>query len=113
MIEWKLAFAKLVGRVRHTAHVILEKDDKYLLVQEAVPGIRGLWGWPGGGVKRGESPEQAAEREAEEETGFDVELVRSLGEIHDEKRGSVRHIFWGKIKNGELRINEFEHMDAG
>ncbi len=112
-IEWKLIFSKLIGRVRHTAHVILEKDGKYLLVQEAVPGIRGLWGLPGGGIGRGESPERAAEREAEEETGFDVELIRNLGEIRDGKRGSVRHIFLGEIKNGELRINKFEHMSAG
>lgn len=113
MIEWKLVLFRLIGRVRHTAHVVLKRDGKYLLVQEVTPGIRGLWGWPGGGVKAGESPEQAAEREAEEETGFDVELIRKFGEIRDQKRGSVRHIFLGEIKSGRLKINKFEHMNAG
>lgn len=112
-IEWKLILCKLVGRTRHTAHVVLEKDGKFLLVQEAVPGIRKLWGLPGGGINKGETPEQAAERETEEETGYDVELIKKLGEIKDKKRGNVRHIFLGEIKSGELRINKLEHMDAG
>ncbi|PIR97910.1 MAG: ADP-ribose pyrophosphatase [Candidatus Colwellbacteria bacterium CG10_big_fil_rev_8_21_14_0_10_42_22] len=113
MIEWKLYLAKLLGKKRHTAYVLLEKEGKFLLVQESTSGIRGLWGLPGGGIDGGESPEQAAEREVEEESGFDVELIRKIAEIQDKKRNSVRHIFLGKIKSGELRIDKREHIDAG
>lgn len=34
---------------------------------------------PGGRIEFGETPEQAAVREAREETGFEVEVVRELG----------------------------------
>ncbi|MBU2101127.1 NUDIX domain-containing protein [Patescibacteria group bacterium] len=112
-MEWKFYLGKLLRRTRHTAHVLLEKEGKFLLVQEATSMVRGLWGLPGGGIDAGESIEQTAEREAEEETGFDVELLKDLGDIRDKKRSSVRHVFLGEIKSGELKINEREHMDAG
>ena len=35
---------------------------------------RGLWTFPGGMVEDGESPEEAAEREALEEVGMEVEI---------------------------------------
>ena len=37
------------------------------------------WVVPGGGIEKGEKPKEAAIREAIEETGFKVKLVRSLG----------------------------------
>jgi 8-oxo-dGTP pyrophosphatase MutT (NUDIX family) len=41
--------------------------------------LGGTWGIPGGARKAGESPEQAAVREADEEAGVPPELVDVLG----------------------------------
>jgi len=111
-MEWKLIIGKLLRRKRVTAHVLLRDGDKFLLVQEAVGRIRELWGLPGGGVEEGEVYERTAEREAEEETGYDIKIIKKLIVIEDKKRGSIRHVFLAKIKSGELKIREDEHMDA-
>jgi 8-oxo-dGTP pyrophosphatase MutT (NUDIX family) len=41
-----------------------------------------VWGLPKGLVEPGESPEETAVREVQEETGFDGKLVDDLGEIN-------------------------------
>ncbi|MCR4261270.1 MAG: NUDIX hydrolase [Candidatus Colwellbacteria bacterium] len=111
-MEWKMHLRKLLGKKRHTAHVVLVRQGKLLLVQEAVGGIRGLWGLPGGGIKRKETAEKAVIREAKEEVGFDIELLKELAVIEDKRRANVRHVFLGQIKGGELKIDKAEHMDA-
>ncbi|MDZ4231375.1 MAG: NUDIX hydrolase [Patescibacteria group bacterium] len=111
-MEWKMHLRKLLGKKRHTAHVVLVRQDKFLLVQEFVGGIRGLWGLPGGGIKRNETAEMTAIREVKEETGFNIELLKELTVIEDKKRANVRHVFLGEIKGGKLKIDKTEHMDA-
>ena len=49
------------------------------------------WALPGGFVDYGESLEAAAVREAKEETGLDVELVRQLHTYSDPARDPRRH----------------------
>ena len=57
--------------------------------------LAGYWEFPGGKIHAGESPEEAATREAREETGLDVRLVRSLGRVvHTYDYGTVElHFF--------------------
>jgi 8-oxo-dGTP diphosphatase len=54
--------------------VLIEKDFRYLLIQEASFKWRGKWFLPGGRVKRGESPEDAVIRETMEEAGCKVKV---------------------------------------
>ena len=63
------------GKVKHHAAGILFKspDDKILLMRRAGRDHRGEWGLPGGGIEKGETPEQAARRELEEETGHEYQ----------------------------------------
>lgn len=49
------------------------------------------WALPGGFVDYGETVEQAAVREAREETGLEVELIRLLGVYSDPRRDPRQH----------------------
>ena len=42
-----------------------------------------MWGFPGGAIEIGETPEQAAIRELKEETGLDAEVQSLLGVYTD------------------------------
>ena len=60
--------------------VVVERDEKVLMVRRGVePGL-GMWSLPGGYVDRGEMVERAAEREVVEETGLEVKGDRSWWE---------------------------------
>ena len=61
---------------------LLDKNDRILLVQRP-PGtmLEGLWEIPGGKVKKGESLEEAAQRELKEETGIQARPVKPLGSV--------------------------------
>lgn len=53
---------------------IIEKDGKYLLVQEAKRKCYKKWNFPAGHLEFNESLEEGAIREIKEETGCDAEL---------------------------------------
>ena len=73
-----------------TVDVILElPGDHLVLVQRRFPPIG--WALPGGFVDVGESLEQAAHREAREETGLDVTLTEQFRAYSDPDRDPRRH----------------------
>ncbi len=59
--------------------VLIENDDKLVLVQRDRPPRAGEWALPAGFIEADESVEQAALREALEETGLRLELVELFG----------------------------------
>lgn len=64
---------------------VIEKDGKYLLVQEAKSSCRGKWNLPAGHLDIGESLQEGAKREIKEETGCEVELT-GICQIGNRKR---------------------------
>jgi ADP-ribose pyrophosphatase YjhB (NUDIX family) len=56
--------------------LVRDEDGRLLLVRHADLGV---WGLPGGAVEPDEQPEETAVRETQEESGFDVEIVKLLG----------------------------------
>jgi mutator protein MutT len=77
--------------------VAVVEDGDRLLVGQRPEGasLAGLWEFPGGKVRLGETPERAAVRECLEETGLEIEVVGSYGvTVHGYPHGWVRiHFF--------------------
>jgi len=61
--------------------VLIQDDDRVLLIKRAAEPDAGLWSIPGGMVELGERAVEAAKREALEETGLEVEIVEVLGVV--------------------------------
>ena len=73
-----------------TVDIILDLQGQgILLIERANPPYG--WAMPGGYVDYGESLEEAAIREAKEETSLDVELVRQLHTYSDPARDPRQH----------------------
>jgi len=72
-----------------TVDIIIELGEAVILIKRANPPLG--WALPGGFVDYGESLEAAALREAKEETGLDVELVRQFHTYSDPGRDPRHH----------------------
>ncbi len=75
---------------------MIRDGDKYLLIKRAANPDKGLWSVPGGLVEVGERIQEAAIREAKEETCLDVKLVERLGvvdKIEYDESGKVFYHF--------------------
>lgn len=93
--------------------VVLKQNGRYLLVQEAKEHVRGKWNLPGGKTNPGETVEECAIREALEETGYSVELIRKVGVYQNAALDdAVKHAFEAKIIGGELDYPKDELLDA-
>jgi len=79
-----------------TVSVVVERDDRFLIVEERSSGVIVLT-QPGGHVERGESPQTAAVREAMEESGCDIAVSGLLGVylwIHPQTRRQFLRIVY-------------------
>lgn len=91
---------------------VIEKDGKYLLVQEKLQHVYGLWNLPAGKAEKNLSIAENAIKEAKEETGYDVELIREIDIYHQDGEKSVKHAFEAKITGGELKFPKDEILDV-
>jgi 8-oxo-dGTP diphosphatase len=72
-----------------TVDLIIEYNEGIILIKRKNPPEG--WALPGGFVDYGESLEAAAIREAKEETGLEVELLRQFHAYSDPKRDPRHH----------------------
>lgn len=90
-----------------TVDTIIIEDNKVILIKRLNNPFKDHWAIPGGFVEYGEKVEDAAVREAKEETGLDIELTKLVGVYSDPDRDPRGHTvtvaFLSKIIGGTLK----------
>lgn len=71
--------AWLLVRTGLATEVVILREGGVLLTRRAIEPYGGYWAIPGGFINPGESPEEAARREAREEIAVEVEICSFLG----------------------------------
>ena len=93
------------------AGAVIIRGDQVVLVKRGRPPLAGEWSIPGGVVKLGETLRQAAEREAREETGLEIEageVLEVFESITPDAQGKTCYHyvivdFLCRVEYGELR----------
>ena len=77
---------------------VVLKDGKILLCKRAIEPRKGYWTLPAGFMELGESVEEAAQREAQEEALADIEIDRLLAVYSVPRIGQVQVMFRAHLK---------------
>jgi ADP-ribose pyrophosphatase YjhB (NUDIX family) len=98
------------------AAVLLERagnpEPSVLLLRRAVEPGRGAWDLPAGYLDPGESFEQAARRETQEESGLEVELIGLAGVYHSPSANAVTAVFRARQTDPDATVRlDFESSD--
>ncbi len=97
-----------------TVDIIIEYKGGIILIKRKNPPEG--WALPGGFVDYGESLETAAFREAKEETGLNINLIRQFHTYSDPKRDSRHHtittVYIAKAKGIAIAGDDAEQIGA-
>lgn len=92
---------------RLSAGIIVESDDRVLLVRHVRPERYDFWVAPGGGVQGDETLKSTAQREAQEETGLEVEADRLIyiEELINPELRICKFWFTGLLRGGRMSVS--------
>ena len=107
-LYWRVFRPEVLG-----VRCLVECEGRVLLIRNPYGPMK--WELPGGGVKRGERPEEAASREVREEVGVSLTELRELGRYtgteYYEKDTVV--CFYARAESAALRPRRAEVYDEG
>jgi len=95
--------------MRARSGVVLLDRDRVCLIQRLRDG-QTYFLFPGGGVEPGETPEEAAVREAREELGLEVAIERLVADV--EHRGRRQYYYLARIVGGRFGTGTGEEMSS-
>jgi 8-oxo-dGTP diphosphatase len=89
-----------------TVDAVILYNGRIVLIQRKNPPFQGKFALPGGFVEVGETVEEAVVREAREEAGLSIEIVKLLGVYSDplrDPRGHTVSICYLSLGHGDLK----------
>lgn len=89
-----------------TVDAVILYNGRIVLIQRKNPPFQGKFALPGGFVEIGETVEAAVVREALEETGLSIEIVKLLGVYSDPRRDPRGHtvsVVYLSVGSGDLK----------
>ena len=90
---------------------IIRRNGKILFIRNTYG--KGYWNFPGGGIEKGESPEEAVRREVKEEVGLPLNKVRHVGKFLstlEYKKDNI-DVFVADVNEEVLQIQKAEIRD--
>lgn len=88
------------------ANALVERDGKYLMIEEGKEHVKGTFNIPGGGVEHGEDPVEAVKREVKEETGLEITEIEGLIGVFNSRSSKDGHpvivqVFSCEVEEGD------------
>lgn len=91
---------------------LIQHGDTFLFIKNAYG--KKMWSFPGGGVKRGEDPADAAKREVQEEVNINLPAVSYIGEYTSTRqyKRDIVYCYHAMVNNENFKIYPMEVEDA-
>ena len=94
---------------RVTVDAVIIKNNSIILIRRKNEPFKNFWALPGGFVEYNETVEHAVIREAREETGLDVKVVKLIGVYSEPGRDPRGHtvsvVFLCSVVGGDLKAD--------